>query len=245
MPIESSFATIADLNASYPAGTDYRKDGDNHIRGIKTAIKNTFPAVNSPITATDEDINAIAGLASGGLTLFEGGLVPPGIICMWAGLNADIPAGWVLCDGTNGTPDLSDRFLMGTILDDKGGVGSSHTKNVVAAGSHNHGTTGLTVLTADQMPLHTHPFIVSTITQNTVQTDGSGTGAIVLSQVAGSTVKAGVTGAPSTTSGAQIGGAGDAASQGHSHSIPTQANHTHSVDLRGKYFKLAFIQKTA
>ena len=32
---------------------------------------------------------------------------------MWNGVVGTIPAGWVLCDGTNGTPDLRDRFVPG------------------------------------------------------------------------------------------------------------------------------------
>ena len=34
-----------------------------------------------------------------------------GIIVAWSGLIANIPTGWGLCDGTNGTPDLRGRFL--------------------------------------------------------------------------------------------------------------------------------------
>ena len=33
-------------------------------------------------------------------------MTPSGIICIWNKPIADIPAGWLLCDGTNGTPDL-------------------------------------------------------------------------------------------------------------------------------------------
>lgn len=36
-----------------------------------------------------------------------------GIIALWSGAVADIPIGWVLCDGTNGTPDLRNRFIVG------------------------------------------------------------------------------------------------------------------------------------
>lgn len=39
--------------------------------------------------------------------------VPVGTISMWVGSVGDIPAGWHLCDGTNGTPDLRDRFVVG------------------------------------------------------------------------------------------------------------------------------------
>jgi hypothetical protein len=40
-------------------------------------------------------------------------VVPTGIICMWSGTLVNIPAGWVLCDGANGTPDLRDKFVKG------------------------------------------------------------------------------------------------------------------------------------
>lgn len=37
--------------------------------------------------------------------------LPKGLISMWSG--AEIPVGWALCDGTNGTPNLSGRFIVG------------------------------------------------------------------------------------------------------------------------------------
>ena len=43
----------------------------------------------------------------------DGGGIPAGIIAMWSGTLATVPAGWALCDGQNGTPDLRDRFVMG------------------------------------------------------------------------------------------------------------------------------------
>jgi hypothetical protein len=36
-----------------------------------------------------------------------------GMIVMWSGSIATIPTGWVLCDGSNSTPDLRDRFIVG------------------------------------------------------------------------------------------------------------------------------------
>lgn len=39
--------------------------------------------------------------------------VPTGGIIMWSGAIVNIPTGWVLCDGSNGTPDLRDKFVMG------------------------------------------------------------------------------------------------------------------------------------
>ena len=39
--------------------------------------------------------------------------VPSGAILMWSGSSDLIPDGWLLCDGTNGTPDLRNRFVVG------------------------------------------------------------------------------------------------------------------------------------
>jgi hypothetical protein len=45
------------------------------------------------------------------LTGVEG--VPSGVIAMWSGATANIPSGWVICDGNNSTPDLRDKFVVG------------------------------------------------------------------------------------------------------------------------------------
>lgn len=38
---------------------------------------------------------------------------PRGVVKMWYGEAAKVPAGWAICDGTQGTPDLRDRFVIG------------------------------------------------------------------------------------------------------------------------------------
>lgn len=43
-----------------------------------------------------------------------------GLIVMWSGPLTDVPPGWVLCDGTLGTPDLRDRFIVGARQDYSG-----------------------------------------------------------------------------------------------------------------------------
>ena len=89
MALESG-SFISDLNPANPAGTDNRSQGDDHIRLIKSTLKNTFPNVNGAVTATDEQLNAVA--AAGALTF-------PGMIVMWSGSVTTIPSGWKLCDG--------------------------------------------------------------------------------------------------------------------------------------------------
>jgi hypothetical protein len=39
--------------------------------------------------------------------------LPAGVIVMWSGSLDSIPAGWALCNGRGGTPDLSNRFVLG------------------------------------------------------------------------------------------------------------------------------------
>jgi hypothetical protein len=60
MTVES-VTYISDLNASNPAAGDAKSEGDDHIRNIKTGIKNTFPNVNAAVSATDEDLSRMAG----------------------------------------------------------------------------------------------------------------------------------------------------------------------------------------
>lgn len=39
--------------------------------------------------------------------------VPIGLISMWSGSGTNLPAGWALCDGNNGTPNLQGKFVVG------------------------------------------------------------------------------------------------------------------------------------
>ena len=71
-----------------------------------------------------------------------------GMIMLWSGSEASIPSGWVLCDGTNSTPNLQDRFVVGAgntyAVDANGGsadaVVVSHTHSTtVSDPGHAHG----------------------------------------------------------------------------------------------------------
>jgi hypothetical protein len=68
MTIES-VTYIDDLNTANPAAGDAKSEGDDHIRNIKTALKNTFPNVDGAISATDNDLSRVAGANAATLTL--------------------------------------------------------------------------------------------------------------------------------------------------------------------------------
>ncbi len=104
----------------------------------------TSPALTgtptAPTAAVSTDSTQIA------TTAFVRDIIPAGIISMWSGAIGAIPSGWLLCDGSNGTPDLRNRFVMG--------AGSSYA--VGATG----GATDVTLSTGN-MPSHTHSLSAS------------------------------------------------------------------------------------
>ena len=105
---------------------------------VGTRVENRFTAgMYSWIVDYVANIGASAG-------------VPSGIICMWSGLATNIPTGWYLCDGTNNTPDLRNRFVVGATGSYSPGSTGGTTSFSVS------GSTGATTLTVDQMPSHTH-----------------------------------------------------------------------------------------
>lgn len=63
MAIETDFDGIWDFNSNYPLAGDKRKEGDDHIRGVKKGIKQTFPNINSPLLVADEQLNRLVDLA--------------------------------------------------------------------------------------------------------------------------------------------------------------------------------------
>lgn len=91
-----------------------------------------------------------------------GGFVPTGGIIMWSGTIANIPSGWFLCNGSNGTPDLRNLFVVGADAD-AGGV----AKSTVSGSALQSGGEATHVLTIPEMPAHTH---------TVKSTGGAGTG---------------------------------------------------------------------
>lgn len=72
----------------------------------------------------------------------SGYLVPAGAIIMWSGTIATIPSGWVLCNGSNSTPDLRNLFIVGANADSGGLAKSTITGSALQTGGSVTITTG-------------------------------------------------------------------------------------------------------
>ena len=139
-----------------------------------------------------------------------------GVIVMWSGSIANIPTGWALCNGSNGTPDLRNRFVIG-----------AHSDNVGVANTTVTGTSTLTGGSKDAIVVsHTH-----TITDpghaHTIQTNSFGSTGGANEQNA-MTVNNFTTNTSSATTGITIDSTG---SSGTNANLPP-------------YYALAFIMKT-
>ena len=68
-----------------------------------------------------------------------GGAIPKGVICLWSGRLDEMPPGWALCDGANGTPNLVARFARGinTSTTNPGTTGGADSATVIQ-NSHQH-----------------------------------------------------------------------------------------------------------
>jgi hypothetical protein len=85
--------------------------------------------------------------AGSGNTPTWGNAFVAGMIMLWSGSSETIPSGWLLCDGSNSTPDLRNRFVVGaTSTYAVGATGGSADAIVV---SHTHTITD---------PQHSHGY---------------------------------------------------------------------------------------
>lgn len=134
-------------HAIYAEGSNWNKltnvpadinDGDDV--GITSETDPTVLASVKDGIAWTEVSDRPAGLDDGDDV---GSGVPAGVIVMWSGSIDNIPSGWALCDGTSGTPDLRNRFIMG--------AGSSYSVGN-AGGEASH------TLTINEMPAHSHSY---------------------------------------------------------------------------------------
>lgn len=155
---------------------------DNEFNAIAGAISSKADLASPTFTGSPAAPTATAGsnttqiantsYVRGELTT----LIPTGIITLWSGAISGIPSGWVLCNGSNSTPDLRDRFVVGagtTYAVGATGGANSVTLDSTMIPSHTHSVTA-SGTTSGHSNDHTHT-VTSTGTTSTVSNDHSHT----------------------------------------------------------------------
>jgi hypothetical protein len=120
------------------------------------AVFSSTVALGASATATTQSANDNSTKVATTAYVAAAG-IPSGGIIIWSGSSGSIPSGWYLCDGSNSTPDLRNRFVVGaTSTYAVGATGGSANAIVV---SHTHSVSD---------PGHSHSigFQNTTIDQN-------------------------------------------------------------------------------
>jgi hypothetical protein len=157
--------TAAGSGTAIPAGRSVlvRCDGVNVFDQFNHVVNNMSFGGNVSVAGTTEllDDLILGGSpgTSGQVVISQGtGSAPiwgtpttfvAGMIMMWSGTIATIPSGWLLCNGSSGTPDLRDRFIVGATSDDAGVAKTNITGSLTQTGgskdaivvSHTHTAT--------------------------------------------------------------------------------------------------------
>jgi hypothetical protein len=114
--------------------------GRSTLTANNVLLGNGTSAVNFVAPGTSGNV-----LTSNGTTWTSGTAFVTGMIMLWSGSVASIPSGWALCNGSNGTPDLRNRFVVG--------AGSTYAVNATGGSanaivvSHTHTATSTSTVT--------------------------------------------------------------------------------------------------
>jgi microcystin-dependent protein len=216
------------------ATTEYVQD---NIADYAPLASPTFTGTPASTTPTTTDSTTKIATTAFTHALVQA-ILPAGVITMWSGAIATIPSGWVLCNGSNGTPDLRDRFIVGA-----GGGGYSVGDN---------GGSSSTTLTTTELPSHTHTGTTGSAGAHDHFIANGDTVNATTSALSASNTLAKNGSQASTSFNYLLGGTATAASQGLTDSEP---DHTHTFttgstgsgspfENRPPYYALAYIMKT-
>jgi len=142
--------TESDTNTAFPI-TFSAAPGQSGGNTLLSDNQFTYNASSNTVTAgtfsgsgaslTSLNANNLQSGSVADARLSDSSLFVTGMIMMYNGSSA--PSGWAICNGSNGTPDLRDRFIVGT--------GSSYSLG-------NTGGANSVTLTLNQIPAHTHTY---------------------------------------------------------------------------------------
>jgi len=234
----TNFAVKDTLTSGDPDKVVSGAEIDNEFNDIASAVSSKADKVAAATTDNFAALNANGNLKDSGENAKS--ILPSGLIVLWSGALLDVPIGWQICDGTNNTPDLRDRFVVG--------AGGAYAPD-------NTGGADSVTLTENQIPSHSHGMSSdgNHSHSGSTSTDGSHVHSFSRRGDDGQDRGAGysVVGYDNNIGG----GDGDmnaAGSHNHSLSINDSGSHTHNIyntgggeshENRPPYYALAYIMK--
>jgi hypothetical protein len=160
--------------------------------------------------------------------------MPRGSIIMWSNTaGGTVPVGWALCDGTNGTPNLANKFIRSEATEGVGGGADSFTLTEANIPAHDHNISASATL-----PNHVHSagtYVASNTSPiNRINEEGSNNEPRAYTSTSTSSVSVtGNSGNPTTNPAIAITASADT----YGSATPT------AIDNRPAYYALAFIMK--
>ncbi len=129
------------------ASGDFAVAGKASVKDLAVEGTATFKKVNIEGAATfTQGVTFNGNVSVDSASSISGfGTIPVGGIIMWSG--SSVPTGWALCDGNNGTPDLTGRFVMGATRAD-----------MYLSSDDKKGGSKTVTLTASNLPRHSHNY---------------------------------------------------------------------------------------
>ena len=152
---------ISDLDKDWPVGSDPKSQGDDHLRGIKNVLQNTFSALTGEVTATQDELNLVDGLTATTaelnlmdgvtatttqineltvLTTTVGMMTGDASQKMWVYRNSAM-TGWLI-DSSVSDKVIALKGASGSTYETAGATAGSWTISGLSNGSHTHSVTG-------------------------------------------------------------------------------------------------------
>jgi len=135
----TNFLAKDSLASGDPAKIIKGSEFDVEFNALQTAVNSKANTISPALTGTPTAPTASAGTNTTQIATTEFVLsnsVPSGLIAIWSGSTGTIPTGWVLCNGSNGTPDLRNRFVVGAGSTYAVGATGGSTDAVVVSHTH-------------------------------------------------------------------------------------------------------------
>ncbi len=143
------------LNSAWVANNPWQNIYTISSNSSAFTVSTIVPQEWTNLVARDLPTSSILGNSVGSTVPAPGSAqnesLPMGSIVIWSGTLSSIPTGWQLCDGTNGAPDLRDRFVVGARQDSGGAAVTNVSGSLTKTGGE-----AFHILTIAEMPAHTH-----------------------------------------------------------------------------------------